>query len=50
MKLGTLMKINDVSPENRAAFAAKTQQIYGKFEASIGKDVLDLAMRNLNAA
>ncbi len=50
VKLGTLMKINDVSPENRAAFAAKTQPIYQKFEASIGKDVLDLAMRNRNAA
>ena len=49
-KLGTLMQINEVSADKRAAFAQQTQAIYGKFEASIGKDVLDLAMRNLSAA
>ena len=49
-KLGTLIQINELSAENRAAFATQTQAIYGKFEASIGKDVLDLAMRNLGAA
>jgi tripartite ATP-independent transporter DctP family solute receptor len=49
-KLGTLMKINDVTAANRAAFAQKTQTIYGKFQDSIGKDVMDLAMQNLNAA
>jgi C4-dicarboxylate-binding protein DctP len=49
IKLKTLMQINEVSDENRAAFAKQTQTIYGKFEASIGKDVLDLAMKNLSA-
>ena len=43
------MQINPVSPEHRAEFAAKTRAIYGQFEASIGRDILDLAMHDLNA-
>ena len=44
------MAINDVSTAKREAFARKTQSIHGKFEASIGKDIMELALRNLNAA
>jgi TRAP-type transport system periplasmic protein len=49
-KLGTLMQINPISDTNRQAFAQKTHAIYGQFEASIGRDVMDLAMNSLGAA
>jgi tripartite ATP-independent transporter DctP family solute receptor len=49
-KLGTLMQINPISDTNRQAFAQKTHAIYGRFEASIGQDVMDLAMNSLGAA
>jgi tripartite ATP-independent transporter DctP family solute receptor len=49
-KLGTLMQINPISDANRQAFAQKTHAIYGQFEASIGRDVMDLAMNSLGAA
>jgi len=48
--LGGLMQINPVSPANRAQFAERTRTIYSKFETSIGRDVLDMAMHDLNAA
>lgn len=46
-KLGTLLQINQVSPENRALFAEKTKPIYQQYAGSIGEDVLDLALKQL---
>jgi tripartite ATP-independent transporter DctP family solute receptor len=46
-KLGELLQINAVSPENRALFAEKTKPIYQQYASSIGEDVLDLAMKQL---
>ena len=43
-KLATLMAINEIAPANHEAFARKTATIYGKFEESIGKEVMDLAV------
>jgi tripartite ATP-independent transporter DctP family solute receptor len=46
-KLRTLMTVNDLSPENRKLFIDATRPIYKQFEASIGKDFLDLAVKEL---
>jgi C4-dicarboxylate-binding protein DctP len=46
-KLKTLMQINDITPENRALFVKATQPVYQQFEASIGKDIIDLAVKEL---
>ena len=42
-KLGTLMKINPVSAEQRAQFAAATKPIYQEYASVVGQDILDLA-------
>jgi tripartite ATP-independent transporter DctP family solute receptor len=49
-KLKTLMAINEVSDAQRQAFAKQTRPIYSKFEASIGADIMALALNNLGAA
>jgi tripartite ATP-independent transporter DctP family solute receptor len=49
-KLKTLMQLNEISDANRQDFARKTRPTYAKFEASIGKDVMDLALKSLGAA
>ena len=48
-KLEGLMKVNPVSPADRALFAAKTKPIYQQYAKSIGPDLLDLATRELAA-
>ena len=49
-RLRTLMQINAISDAGHAAFARKTRPTYDKFEASIGKDVMDLALKSLGTA
>lgn len=44
------MRINRTSVANRAQFAERKRTIYSKFEALIGRDVPDMAMRDFNAA
>ena len=46
-KLKTLMTVNDITPENKKLFVEATRPIYKQFEASIGKDFLDRALREL---
>lgn len=46
-KLRTLMSVNDITPENKKLFADVTRPIYKQFEPSIGKDFLDLAIKQL---
>jgi C4-dicarboxylate-binding protein DctP len=46
-KLKTLMTVNDISPDNRKLFVDATRPVYRQFEASIGKDFLDLAIKEL---
>lgn len=46
-KLATLLKINPISPEQRAAFAAKTKPIYQQYAGVVGPDLLDLATKQL---
>jgi C4-dicarboxylate-binding protein DctP len=46
-KLRTLMQVNDISPENKKLFIEGTRPIYKQFEASIGREFLDLAVREL---
>jgi len=46
-KLKTLMTVNDLTPDNRKLFVDATRPVYKQFEASIGKDFLDLAIREL---
>lgn len=47
-KLKTLMTINDIAPADRALFVKATQPVYEQFEASIGKDLMDLAVKELS--
>jgi tripartite ATP-independent transporter DctP family solute receptor len=46
-KIATLLKINPVSPEQRALFAAKTRPIYQQYTDVVGQDLLDLATQQL---
>ena len=46
-KLKTLMTVNDITPENKKLFVEATRPVYKQFEASIGKDFLDLAIKEL---
>jgi tripartite ATP-independent transporter DctP family solute receptor len=43
------LKVNEITPEARAEFAKVTRPIYKNFEAQIGKDLIDLAIRDLSA-
>ena len=47
-KLRTLMTVNDISPENKKLFVEATKPVYAQFEPSIGKDFLNLAIKELN--
>jgi C4-dicarboxylate-binding protein DctP len=47
VKLKTLLAVNDISPENKKLFVEVTRPIYKQFEPSIGKDFLDLAVKEL---
>ena len=46
-KLRTLMTVNEITPDNKKLFVDATRPVYKQFEPSIGKDFLDLAMREL---
>jgi C4-dicarboxylate-binding protein DctP len=46
-KLRTLMQVNDIAPENKKLFVEATRPIYKQFEASIGREFLELAVREL---
>jgi tripartite ATP-independent transporter DctP family solute receptor len=47
-KLKTLMTVNDISPENKKLFVDITRPIYKQFEPSIGKEFLELAVKELS--
>ncbi len=47
-KLRTLVQVNEISPENKKLFVDTTRPIYKQFEQSIGKDFLDLAVKELS--
>ena len=47
-KLKTLMTVNDISPENKKLFVEATRPIYKQFEPSIGKEFLELAIKELS--
>ena len=47
-KLKTLMTVNEISPENKKLFIDATRPVYAQFEPSIGKDFLNLAIKELN--
>lgn len=49
-KLRGLMTVNDISPADRALFAAATRPVYKDFEDRIGKDLLDQAINLLGPA
>jgi tripartite ATP-independent transporter DctP family solute receptor len=46
-KLRTLVQVNDITPENKKLFVEVTRPVYQQFEASIGKNFLDLAVKEL---
>jgi len=48
VKLKTVMTVNDITPENKKLFVEVTRPVYKQFESSIGKDFLDLAIKELN--
>jgi len=50
VKLKTLMQVNEITPENKALFIKATRPVYEQFQSSIGKDFLDLAMKELGSA
>lgn len=39
------IEVNDVSDSNRALFAEKMRPVYAQFEAAIGKDIIDQAIK-----
>ncbi len=47
-KLRTLMTVNEISPENKKLFVDATKPVYAQFEPTIGKDFLQLAIKELN--
>jgi tripartite ATP-independent transporter DctP family solute receptor len=46
-RLRGLMQVNDITPENKKLFIDATRPIYKQFEASIGREFLELAIREL---
>jgi tripartite ATP-independent transporter DctP family solute receptor len=46
-KLRTLVAVNDITPENKKLFIDVTRPVYKQFEPTIGKDFLDLAIKEL---
>jgi tripartite ATP-independent transporter DctP family solute receptor len=46
-KLKSTVSVNEITPENKKLFVEATRPIYKQFEASIGKDFLDKAIREL---
>jgi C4-dicarboxylate-binding protein DctP len=48
VKLKGLIAVNEISPENKKLFVDATRPIYKQFEASIGADLLALAIKDLS--
>ena len=46
-KLKTLLQVNEITPENKKLFVAGTRPVYQQYEASIGKEFLDKAIKEL---
>lgn len=46
-RLKTLVQVNEITPENRKLFIQATRPVYQQFEASIGRDFLDKAIKEL---
>ena len=46
-KLRTLMSVNEITPDNKKLFLEATRPVYKQFEPAIGKEFLDLAIREL---
>jgi C4-dicarboxylate-binding protein DctP len=47
-KLRTLMTVNDLTAEEKKRFVEATRPVYAQFTSSIGKDFLDLAVKELS--
>ena len=47
-RLKTLVAVNEITPENKKLFVDVTRPVYKQFEPSIGKDFLDLAIKELS--
>ncbi len=46
-RLKTLLAVNDITPDNKKLFIEVTRPVYKQFEPTIGKEFLDLAIREL---
>ena len=46
-RLRTLVAVNEITPENKKLFVEVTRPVYKQFEPTIGKDFLDLAIKEL---
>lgn len=44
------MTVNEIAPEERQLFVDATRPVYAEFEESIGKDIIDQAVRELGMA
>jgi tripartite ATP-independent transporter DctP family solute receptor len=49
-KLKSLLQVNEITPADKELFVKATRPVYQQFEGSIGKDFLELAMRELGSA
>jgi TRAP-type C4-dicarboxylate transport system substrate-binding protein len=49
-KLRSSMQANDLSPDELKAFIQATRPVIQHFEGSIGKDVIDQAMREIGGS
>jgi len=47
-RLKTLVQVNEIAPENKTLFVEATRPIYKQFEPTIGRDFLELAIKELN--
>ena len=46
-RLKTLVAVNEITPDNKKLFIEVTRPVYKQFEPSIGKEFLDLAIKEL---
>jgi tripartite ATP-independent transporter DctP family solute receptor len=46
-EMGKTLKINDLTPAQRKLFQTKAQPVYKEFEGTIGKDLIDLAIKSV---
>jgi len=47
-RLKTLVAVNEMTPDNKKLFVETTRPVYKQFEPTIGKDFLDLAVKELS--